>query len=177
MKEIWKIIPRFNGYYEASNYGNIRSLFYNGAKRKNPKNRVLRIRKDGYSDVNIFSHKYLVHLLVWEAFYGPVPPGFEINHVDMVRSNNRLDNLNLLTRKANCNWGDATIKKSRPVLQLSYNGETIKEWSSEIEAHRQTGISQGSISNCCIGRCKTAGKYTDPATGKIQRYRWKYVEQ
>lgn len=156
MNEIWKTIPRFNGYYEASNLGNIRSLYYNGGLRKKPKNRILRHRKDDYVDINIFGKKYLVHILVWEAFNGVIPDGYECNHINQVRHDNRLDNLNLLTRKENINWGDGNLRRSKTILQYSLDGTFIKKWDSQLDIQRCLGISQTNISACCNGRRATS---------------------
>lgn len=47
-------------------------------------------------------------------------------------------------------------KSSKPVLQFSKSGEFIREWPSTSEVHRILGFNQGNISNCCLGRCKSA---------------------
>lgn len=51
--------------------------------------------------VNGITHRKYLHVLVWEAFNGEVPVGFEIDHLDNNKTNNRLDNLRLITRKDN----------------------------------------------------------------------------
>lgn len=155
MIEIWKSIPSLNGWYEASNLGNIRSLRYNGGKRKKPRIRVLRKRKDGYLDVHIFEKHYLVHLLVWEAFNGPIPKGLEVNHINEIRWDNRIDNLNLLTRKENVNWGSANEKRSKKVYECTADGKIVKEWQSQLKAAKELNIPQGSISNNARGKSKS----------------------
>lgn len=154
MIEIWKAIPSLNGWYEASNLGNIRSLYYNGGKRKKPRIRILRKRKDEYLDVHIFKKHYLVHLLVWEAFNGPIPKGMEVNHINEIRWDNRIDNLNLLTRKENINWGTGNEKRSKKIYEYNAEGILVKEWKSQIEAAKELNIAQGSISNNAHGKTR-----------------------
>jgi hypothetical protein len=96
--------------YDATNDGLIISkeryvtYFNNTAKRKE---RVLSQAKsrDGYKHVLLQKDKIrknmLVHRLVYMAFHGEIPSGFEINHKDANKSNNRLDNLELVTRSDN----------------------------------------------------------------------------
>lgn len=55
--------------------------------------------KDGY----IMTNNNLVHRLVWEAFNGEIPEGMEIDHINTIRDDNRLENLRLVTHKENCN--------------------------------------------------------------------------
>lgn len=46
---------------------------------------------------------YLVHRIVWDAFNGPIPKGFEVDHINDIRTENMLENLQLLTHQDNCN--------------------------------------------------------------------------
>ena len=154
--EEWRDIPRFNGWYQASNLGRIRSLFYNGGRRKTPKILKLRKRKDGYLDINIMHVKKLVHVLVWEAFNGPVPDGYEINHINCVRDDNSLDNLSIMSHYDNVKWDNADEKKGKPVLQYTIEGEFVREWATQKEIERELGFDQTSISSCCLGRTITS---------------------
>ncbi len=108
MKEVWKAIPKYEGIYEASNLGKIRSLRF--------RNRVLeksldipRILKQsngpqGYLVIRLSKNNiqtmYRVHRLVLKTFI----PGFdhlEVNHKNLKRSDNRLSNLEWVTAKQN----------------------------------------------------------------------------
>lgn len=46
---------------------------------------------------------HLVQRIVWDAFNGPIPKDFEVDHINDIRTDNRLENLQLLTHKDNCN--------------------------------------------------------------------------
>lgn len=165
--EEWRDIPGYEGLYQASNKGNIRSVYYRNY-------RVLKPGKDhgGYLQVILYKNKIRrigrVHRLVWSAFNGPIPEGMEINHIDECKTNNSLSNLNLLSRTQNMNWG--TQKKrsamartngkcSKPILQYTMNGVFLREWVSQQEITRQTGYHRGNISSCCNGKIKSSNGY------------------
>lgn len=98
MDEIWKPVPGFVKY-EVSNLGRVRRCVPGRSTRIG---KVLKPQpKNGYFTVllsgpNGFKHRS-VHRLVAAAFLGPCPDGYEVNHKDRVRSNNRLDNLEYMT--------------------------------------------------------------------------------
>lgn len=98
MEEIYKIIPDTNDLYEASNLGNVRRV---GGKAHSTK-----MRSDGYIRIGLYitpcvQHKYYVHRLVASAFMGKIPDGYEVNHKDGNRANNRVDNLEIVTPAEN----------------------------------------------------------------------------
>jgi hypothetical protein len=97
--EVWKSIPGFDSHYEASNYGRIRSI-----KSK----RVLRpyANRSGYEQYYLkrgLSEKKTMmrHRLVALAWVGPIPEGYEVNHIDGDKENNRPENLEYLTHAEN----------------------------------------------------------------------------
>lgn len=103
MKEIWKDIPGYEGFYKASNKGRIKSFIeWNGSR-----NRILRpaTKKDGHLHVCLYKHKkgkiYLVHQLVMLTFVGERPQGTECLHIDGNHKNNQLSNLRYGTHKEN----------------------------------------------------------------------------
>ncbi len=168
--EIWKDIPGWEGYYQASNFGRIKSLVRKG-------NRIERILTperihNGYLRVGLSRDNKLtgklVHRLVWEAFNGPIPEGKEVNHIDEDKLNNRLENLNLMSRRENCLWGTGIErhkksmfngKMSKKVLQYDLDGNFIREWVSLSQITREKGYSIGNISSCCHGIRPTAHGY------------------
>lgn len=118
MNEIWKDIPNYEGLYQASNLGRIRSLDreikhnYGGiairkGKIKQPHIRICfgkerwqaTLCKEGKVSYPVWAR------CIYSAFYGEIPEGYQINHIDENPANNRLDNLNLMTPKENSNWG------------------------------------------------------------------------
>lgn len=138
-------------YKADSESGEIISL-----KGKNEKSLKQVISNAGYYTVQLswnskYKH-YLVHRLIWEAFNGPIPKGFVINHKDENKLNNCLSNLEMVTPQYNTMYGTArkrmVEKRSMPVRQL-HNNEVIKDYPSAAEAARQTGIGQGNISRSC----------------------------
>ena len=175
-KEIWKDIPGYEGYYMASNFGRIKSL------GKGLTHKTVKILKPGYVGrdklyrvVTLYKNGILKHhrvcRLVWSAFNGPIPPGMQINHINEVKNDDRLVNLNLMTPKENNNWGTRIDRvretninhpsKSKPVYQYTLNDELIAWYPSINQAERETGISDNCISGCCQKKYgfKTAGGF------------------
>ena len=101
--EEWKPIPGYFELYDASNFGRIRSLKFGKVKILKPfgKKDYLRIElnKDGKRK------RYSVHRLVWEAFNGEIPKDMQVNHINEIKTDNSLWNLNLMTPKENTNYG------------------------------------------------------------------------
>lgn len=168
--EKWKEIPGYEGLYEASDKGNIRN-----AKKGNilkPNGRYLQVILCRNS---VKKHE-LVHRLVWSAFNGPIPSGMQVNHINEDKHDNRLENLNMMTSKENCNWGTRNqrqsklqindAKKSKRVVARSLETEDIMVFESAHEAARKTGFSRGTISNACRGLYG----------GILRGYKWKYDE-
>lgn len=108
MKEIWKDIPGYEGLYQVSNLGEVKSL-------KCGKERILKtyLYGDNYTKykgvtlcLNNKLKKYKVHQLVAMAFLNHKPNGHEIviNHIDNNSLNNQLDNLELVTQRYNTSY-------------------------------------------------------------------------
>ena len=102
MKEIWKDIKEYEGLYKISNKGNVKS-FVRKVKKLTPS-----ITKNGYLNVGLFLDKKkttkLVHHLVWDHFgYVNRNNTVEIDHINGIKSDNRIDNLQLLTHQENIN--------------------------------------------------------------------------
>lgn len=84
----------FNGQKRPHYINKLGDLF-NSAGRKLKCNR----NKNGY----IWTKGGSLHRIVWEAFNGEIPEGYEIDHINAKRDDNRLDNLRCVTHKDNCN--------------------------------------------------------------------------
>lgn len=121
--EVWRDIPGFEEYYQASNLGRIRSKFrviYSLDKRVCAYyGRILKLRNigRGYLGLNLAINGTIVtksvHRLVWSAFNGPIPEGMQINHINEDKTDNRLENLNLMTPKENTNWGTGIKRRAK----------------------------------------------------------------
>ena len=166
--ETWKDILGYEGSYQVSDQGRVRSLT---RKRKNRYGEIikegvlLKERKDrnGYLHVilqNNGEKKFaLIHRLVAEAFIPHVADKTEVNHIDENKENNRVCNLEWCDRDYNMNYGSRPNARSTPVIQLTKHGDFVAEYASACEASRKTGVLKGGISNCCLGKAKSAGGY------------------
>ena len=168
--ELWKDIKSFEGLYQVSTLGRVRSLDkYIDVKIRNvdkvlKRGKILKpaYDKDGYLRVSLCKNgkrtNFYVHRLVAEAFI-PNPLNLPvINHKDEVKDNNYPYNLEWCTDEYNTNYGTANKrraeKQSKKVYQYDMQGNLIKEWSSASEADRN-GFTCSHISKCCSGKHKT----------------------
>lgn len=182
--EEWRPVVGYEGLYEVSDWGRVRSL-----PRKWAKGGMLKPtpNKLGYLQVYLYKNgkkeTRKVHILVMLAFVDRCPDGCEVDHIDWNPKNNRLDNLRYIPAKENAsrkspewqknvregakkrakdhewrkNHAEAMRRtKSKPVDQFTIDGQFIKTWPSAREAARVLGYSQGNISTCCNGKQKTA---------------------
>lgn len=144
--EIWKDIEGYEGLYQVSNYGRVKSL----NKRKG---RILKPAKDKGGYLRVALHKqgtqkhYKIHRLVAQAFI-PNPQNLpQVNHKDENPTNNTVQNLEWCDCQYNIDYS-----QSKQVLCL----ETGKVYKSVMEVERQLGFAQSNISACCNGRYKQA---------------------
>ena len=168
IQEEWRPVRGYESLYDTSNFGRIRSLDHwrnTGTVGYIQKGRILKPDKTkrGYLQVQLCKDGkkkwFSVHRLVYEAFNGTIPDGMQVNHINEIKTDNSLWNLNLMTPKENTNWGigheRSADKHSQAVLQLTYPGlELICEWSSTHEAERN-GFYHSSVSACCLGKLKS----------------------
>lgn len=168
--EVFQPVEEYEGLYEVSNYGNVRSLNYNHTGKE----RILKPIKDssGYPQVNLYKNgkrkMFQVHRLECEAFI-PNPDNLsQVNHKDENKENNRVENLEWCTAGYNVNYGtrnkriadkNRNGKLSIPVLQYSLNGEFIREFPSTMQAQRDLGFDNSNISKCCNGKLNSAYGY------------------
>ena len=162
--EEWKDILGFEGLYQVSNLGRVKSLKRPyGLKEKILKPQINRGYYQVHLHKNSIEKNYYIHRLVFEAFNGPIPEGLQVNHINEVKTDNSLSNLNLMTRKENMKWGTAIErrakklkngKKSKSVLQFTLDNILVKEYPSIQQVYRETGFSQGNICGCCNGKYK-----------------------
>ena len=174
-KEIWKDIKGYEGYYEISNMGRVRSKI---------KNRLLKPvihKKGGYLRIHLGtcggrynkSKKYMIHRLVMENFNPTTELRvLEIDHINCNVQDNRLENLEWVTPKENVSraYNNKLIKNVKSTLQIDRNtGKIIAKYRSAREASRIVANGgYGNIINCCLGKVKTAYGY-------IWRYENDYI--
>ena len=109
-EEIFRDIKGYEGIYQVGDKGNVRSLLDNHKnKRKEPKLLKQNLKKTGYYEVCLCKEQVrewlLVHRLVYAAFIGEIPDGMVVNHKSEIKTENFVENLELLTPKENSNYG------------------------------------------------------------------------
>lgn len=116
--------------------------------------------KNGYKQVQLSNNEgiiktYLVHRIVYESVSGkPIPDGMQVNHINECKTDNRFENLNLMTHIENCNWGSARermIKAQSKQVGAFKDGELVMTFPSANEAGRN-GFHSSAVSRCCNGK-------------------------
>lgn len=105
--------------------------------------------------------KPYVHQLVAKTYIPNPENKLQVNHIDGDKFNNNISNLEWLTQSENiCHSVTMKLKPTKGgVDQLSKDGKILNTFQSLNEAARCTGVAKGSISNCCLGKLKTAGGF------------------
>lgn len=156
--EIWKPIKNYEGLYEVSNLGNIRSISNRWGTRQTFRELKQQLTNKGYKRVSLSKenkHKtFLVHRLVFEAFNGRIGKNYEINHIDKNRSNNSLENLEIMTHFDNVRYS-----KAKKVYQYNKNNQLIKVWDSVRDIERTINIDRSSVSANARNERKTCKGY------------------
>lgn len=178
-KEIWKDVIGYEGSYQVSNLGRVKSVsreIFNRGVRQKIKERILKpCNKGGYLFVTLSQFgkpkTFAVHRLVAITFLPNPENKPQVNHLDENPLNNRLTNLAWATASENCNYGNRNkrvfkigVVKPRSVSMYSIEGELLHSFSSIAEASIFLGKSPSCISACAGGKRK-----------KAHGYIWKYT--
>ena len=165
MRELWRPMVNYEGWYEVSNLGRYRRA-KPGFGTSVGKVLKLHANNRGYQYAqpckDSKKRNLLIHRLVMEAFIGPCPDGIQVNHKDGDKSNNRLDNLEYMTQSENMVHG-REMGLFRPIrgeercnsILTEENVHEIrrlvgKETPKEIAA--RFGVSRGLIYNVIHGK-------------------------
>lgn len=175
MKEDWKDIAGYEGLYQISNLGRVKS--FRQGKRNGAKDETflkLSLNANGYPQVTLYRspsdrHKFLVHRLVAQAFLANPDNLYAVNHIDENPQNNRVTNLEWCTISYNNAYGTAKIRHSitsgQRVQQFTLNGVLLATYESLHIASEITGVEKHAIKDCCSGHSQTGHGYV-----------WRYVD-
>jgi len=183
ISEVWKDIKGYEGLYQVSDIGRVKSLeriiIKKNGKKQTIRERILKpkISRNGYLQVALSKRdklkSFTVHRLVCKAFHENPQAKPEVNHINENKLDNRACNLEWVTSKENSNHGTRIariakgVKKafSKPIAQYTREGQLVKVWQSTHEVERQLGFAQGNITRAANGKYKTAYGYV-----------WKYIK-
>lgn len=160
--ETWKQIEGFENQYCVSDIGNVKSLkreiLIRGKYKGIIKEKILSpsFRGKGYLSVKLGNKSYSIHRLVICTFKNvQYKNELHVNHINEIKTDNRLSNLEFCDNKYNSNYGSKPSKISnsltrKSVIQLTLNGEIIKLWANG-EYAMKSGYNSSHISKCCRG--------------------------
>tara|TARA_R110001599_G_scaffold285705_1_gene488073 strand:+ start:284 stop:769 length:486 start_codon:yes stop_codon:yes gene_type:complete len=148
-KEKWKDVKNYEGIYQVSNLGNLKSLATSSPKIINGTVTDKKYRRVGLTKNKITSNK-MFHIIIAEAFFNyNKSSGFIIDHIDNNPLNNNIDNLQIITQRENCskdkkgyssNYVGVSFDKRRNkwVSQIQINGKDkfLGRFISELEASK-----------------------------------------
>ena len=163
--EVFRNIKGYEGLYQVSNKGRVFSL-------KSRKFLSPFITYNGYQKINLYNgnkkiKKEYIHRIVALVFIPNPEQKSQINHINEIKTDNSVKNLEWMTAKENVNYGNrnkkASKSKNKPILQYTIEGKFITEYSSLNEV---MSLFNKGVGDCLRGRNKTSGGFV-----------WKYKER
>lgn len=169
--EVWRNVPGYEGFYEVSNWGRVKSV-KRVVGKKHIRESILsqRLNRQGYPVVSLTKDKInkypAVHRLVAISFL-PNPDNLPVvNHKDENPLNSNLDNLEWCDYSYNANYGTRNKRISellrgqpsrcKPVAQYDLDGNYIRTWPSMIQVERELGKCKwAAVASACKGRNHT----------------------
>jgi len=118
MKEIWKPVVGYEGIYEVSSLGRVKSLARTDCRGNRRNERIRKPEKANGAYITIYLskhskvHRRTLHSVIAETFLGPRPSGRGIDHIDGDKLNNRADNLEYVTSAENTRRYYQNLRKS-----------------------------------------------------------------
>ena len=183
MQEVWIDIDSYEGLYQISNLGRVKSLdcsvnARNGKKRRRT-GKILKQTDNGhgYLFVNLSKNnlikRFYVHRLIANVFIPNYNNLSEVNHKDENSLNNKANNLEWCTSKYNANYGtrNEKMKAQKRLLQGKLvarydDNDNIIDKMYMSEAINFNGVHYANLRKCCLGLQKTAGGF-----------KWRYVDE
>jgi len=197
-EEVWKDIKGYEGLYQVSNRGRVKSLEryikrgIHGIQYSPERIRKQSQTHDGYQIIILSKNKIKttnrVNRIVADAFIPNPNNKPQVNHINNVRDDNRVENLEWVTASENQKYSYITNNRvnsnlnrfgidnplSKCILQYSADNKFIKKFYGIRDAERKTGINSGCITKCCKNKRKIAGgfiwKYEDDVNDKNIKY-------
>lgn len=175
MRTTWRSVVGYEGLYEVSTDGRVRTVEHiTNGRTITPTELAIRIYKSQrYARVRLYrggkSKDCMVHRLVAEAFIPNPDNKPQVNHINGDRSNNRVENLEWCTASENQRHAfraglkdieDTITHTRKKVRQIDADGNVVKIWRSMSDAARELGLHVSNISHCCSGRIGSTGGYS-----------------